>query len=157
MGKVLRIILGCLLVLSLSSCGEEEDVNVLPVEPVNLKISLLVDNELRTPGNFKEYIKGTYPALAGEYLGYGGLLVVRTIYDEEIPFYAFDLSCPHEKVATVRVKPSNQKGTVATCEKCGRVYNLLENGRISSESSNLHLQRYRVVPTSSPDVFYIAR
>ncbi|WP_108821774.1 hypothetical protein [Dysgonomonas sp. Marseille-P4361] len=140
------------------SCGNEEEVNVLPEVPVNLKINLLVDDELRTPGNYKEYIKGVHKPLAGEYLGYGGILVLRSIHTgEEIPFRAFDLSCPYEKSPTIRVKASREKGVTATCQECGRIYNLLEDGRITSESSKLHLQRYNVKPSSDPNIFRITR
>lgn len=150
----LKILTISLLLFIPFSCGNEEDANVLPVVPVNFKINLQVDHELRTPGNYKEYIKSN---LDKEYLGYGGLLVLRSIYDEEIPFRAFDLSCPYEKSPTIRVKASREKGVIATCQECGRIYNLLEDGKITSESSKLHLQRYNVKPSSDPNIFYITR
>lgn len=157
MRTIIKIILLSLLIPILWACGEEEEVNVLPSEPVYFEFNLRIDNVLLTSGNYKEYVKGSYPTLVGQYLGYGGLLVVRSLIDEEIPFKAYDLSCPYEKMANVRVKASSDKGIVATCEKCGRVYDLLNDGRISSESSTLHLQRYRVNLTSDPNVFRVTR
>lgn len=152
-----KIILFYLFIPLLWGCGEEEENIVLPVEPVYFEFNLQIDNVLRTPGDYKEYIKGSYPILVGQHLGYGGLLVVRSVFDEEIPFKAYDLSCPFEKRPDVRVKASNNKGITATCEKCGRVYNLLNDGRISSESSKLHLQRYRVNMKSDPNIFQVTR
>lgn len=140
-----------------SSCGKEEIRNVIPVEPVNFKINLNnADAILRTPGNHKEYIKGSYPLLVGESLGYSGLLVINSFYATNTPdLLAYDLSCPSEAARDVRVKALTDGK--AKCSKCGRVYNLMENGRVVSESTNLHLQRYSVIPTSNPDVFYITR
>lgn len=150
------LIVSCVSFLFLG-CGKEEEKDVIPVYPVNFKINLNgVDAILKTPGNYKEYVKGSYPVLAGEALGFGGLIVVNSIYATNVPdLFAFDLSCPHESVANVRVKGSGD-GT-ATCEKCGRTYDLMANGRVKGESSGLHLQRYRVISTSETDVFYIIR
>lgn len=157
MRTVIKIFLLSIIIPLFCTCGEEEEENMLPAEPVYFEFNLRIDNVLLTPGNYKEYIKGSYPTSWGQYLGYGGLLVVRSIFEEEIPFKVYDLSCPYEKVSTTRVKASNNKGIVATCEKCGRVYDLLNDGRISSESSKLHLQRYRVNLTSDPNIFRITR
>lgn len=157
MKTIIRIILLSLFVSLLWACGEEEDENMLPAEAVYFEFNLQIDNVLRTPGNYKEYVKGSYPTSWGQYLGHGGLLVVRGLFDEEISFKAYDLSCPHEKNPNIRVKASNDKGIVATCEKCGRVYDLLNDGRVSSESSSLHLQRYRVNLTSDPNIFRVTR
>ena len=138
-------------------CGKEEENDVIPVYPVNFKINLKgVDAVLKTQGSHRDYVKGTYPVLAGESLGYGGLIVVNSIYATNVPdLFAFDLSCPNEKAANIRVKGSDN-GT-AKCEKCGKVYDLMANGRVKDESSGLHLQRYRVVNTSETDVYYITR
>lgn len=146
-----------LLVVLCSACGKEEDKNVIPAEPVNFKVNLnSADAVLRTPGSYKEYIKGSYPILAGESLGYGGLLIINSFYATNTPdLLAYDLGCPNELAREIRVKADNNGK--AKCPKCGRIYNLMENGRVVSESSNLHLQRYVVVPTSNPDVFYITR
>jgi len=146
-----------LFIFSFCGCGEEEEKNVIPVYPVNFKINLnSTDAVLRSPASFKEYVKGSYPVLETQSLGYGGLIVVNSIYATNIPdLFAFDLSCPYEGAAHVRVKGLSD-GT-AKCEKCGRVYDLMANGRIKGESSGLHLQRYAVRGTSNPDVFDITR
>ncbi len=155
--KILKHILLTGLIVSLfCGCGKDEEENVIPVYPVNFKINLVVDDVLRTPGSYKEYVKGSYPILAGESLGYAGLIVVNSIYATNTPdLFAFDLSCPYESVAHIRVKGSTD--FEAKCEKCGRVYDLMSNGRIKGESSGLHLQRYRVISTSEADIFRVTR
>jgi hypothetical protein len=157
MGKIRNILIIGLLMLVVSSCGKEEERNVIPVEQVNFKLNLnTVDAVLRTPGNSKEYINGKHPVLAGEYLGYGGLLIVNSFHGTDRPeLLAYDLSCPYEALRPVLVKASDDGN--AKCSKCGRIYNLMEKGRVISESSDLHLQRYSVSPTSNPDVFYVTR
>lgn len=139
------------------SCGKEEEQNVLPVYPVNFKINLnSADAILRSPGSYKEYIKGSYPILATQSLGCGGLIIVNSIYATNVPdLFAFDLSCPNEGLPNIRVKGTNE-GTVK-CEKCGKIYDLMANGRVKGESSGLHLQRYKVRATANTDIFDITR
>ena len=158
--KTLKYILIVNLILfSFFSCGKEEEQNVIPVSPVNFKINLnSTDAVLRSPGSYKEYVKGSYPALATQSLGYGGLIIVNSYLDlgtNGLNLFAFDLSCPNEGLPTIRVKGADD-GT-ARCEKCGRVYDLMANGRLKDGSSELHLQRYRVRVTASPDIFDITR
>lgn len=157
MKKIKDILIIGLLMFVVSSCGKEEERNVIPMEQVNFKLNLAyADQILRTPGNSKEYINGKYPILVGEYLGYGGLLIVNSFYATDRPeLLAYDLSCPYEALRSVLVKASDDGN--AKCSKCGRIYNLMEKGRVISESSDLHLQRYSVSPTSNPDVFYVTR
>ncbi len=67
-------IIGIVSILFLG-CGKEEENDVLPVYLVNFKINLKgVDAVLKTPGTYREYVKGSYPVLSGESLGYGGWL-----------------------------------------------------------------------------------
>lgn len=157
MRQVKNILIIGVLVFFASACGKEEERNVIPVEQVNFKLNLnSVDAILRTPGNSKEYVNGKYPVLAGEYLGYGGLLIVNSFYATDRPeLLAYDLSCPYEALRSVLVKASDDGN--AKCSKCGRIYNLMEKGRVISESSALHLQRYSVSSTSNPNVFYVTR
>ncbi|MDR1881377.1 MAG: hypothetical protein LBR26_01160 [Prevotella sp.] len=156
MGKVKDILI-CTLALVVFSCGKEEIRNVIPVEQVNFKLNLnSADAILRTPGNSKEYVNGKYPVLSGEYLGYGGLLVINSFYATDRPdLLVYDLSCPYEASRSILVKASTDGN--AKCSQCGRIYNLMERGRVISGSSGLHLQRYSVRPTSNPDIFYITR
>ncbi|MFV0420283.1 MAG: hypothetical protein ACK5KT_16345 [Dysgonomonas sp.] len=154
MNTLRYILIVILALLSFFSCGKEEELNVIPVYPVNFKINLnSTDAILRSPGSYKEYLK---PVLATQSVGYGGLIIVNSIYATNVPdLFAFDLSCPNEGLANIRVKGAND-GT-ATCEKCGRVYDLMANGRLKGGSSELHLQRYRVRTTASSDIFDITR
>lgn len=157
--KALKYILILNLILCFSSCEKDEEQNVLPVYPVNFKINLnSTDAILRSPGNYKEYVKGSYPILAIQSLGYGGLIIVNSYLDlgtNGLNLFAFDLSCPNEGLPDIRVKGAND-GT-AKCEKCGKVYDLMLNGKVKGESSDLHLQRYRVISTANPNIFDITR
>ncbi|WP_029904244.1 hypothetical protein [Prevotella sp. 10(H)] len=156
MEKIKYIVITVFLLFIFSSCGKEEEKNVIPAERVNFRINLKIDNELRAPGGYKEYVRGKHPLLEGEALGFGGLLVINSFYATNTPdLLAYDLSCPSEALRTVLVSATSDGK--AKCSKCGRIYNLMENGRVVSESSDLHLQRYIVAPTSNPDIFYITR
>lgn len=155
--KAFKYILFILVPFFFFSCGKEEEQNVIPAYPVNFKINLnSMDAVLRSPGSYKEYVKGNYPILATQSLGYGGLIIVNSIYATNVPdLFAFDLSCPNEGLPNIRIKGAGD-GT-AKCEKCGKVYDLMANGRVKGESSGLHLQRYRVRATATPDIFDITR
>ncbi len=153
MRKSIYIVAISLLAFLLFACAKEEQRNVIPIEPVNFQINFVLDTELRGAGGFKTF---TSPRLGAEHIGYGGLLVINSFYATNAPdLLAYDLSCPSEARRDVLVKPASD-GT-AKCSKCGRVYDLMANGKVKSESSNLHMQRYNVVSTSNRDVFYVTR
>jgi nitrite reductase/ring-hydroxylating ferredoxin subunit len=66
---------------------------------------------------YKLFTKRT---LAGEYIGFGGVIVYHALDDN---FYAFDLACPVEANRSIRVE-MNEDNIHATCPKCGSVFDL---------------------------------
>lgn len=141
----------------LSSCGKEEDENIIPGYP-SFKVDLNnLDKELRTAGAIKTFTK---PRLDRESIGFSGLIVVSGwAQDDGVPvLYAFDLCCPNEKRRDVMVTPSEKDGT-ATCKTCGKTYELHFGGyeKGTSSKSRFKLQPYRVRNESNNTVFYITR
>lgn len=144
--------------LTLLSCGQEEEKYMIPIEPVNFQINTnYQDKELVTPGNTKIF---TAARLSGEYVGYSGLLVVcgLTPIDGGTSFqlHAYDLCCPNERIRDVKLTVQDGK---AKCPKCGSVYDILSGiGSVESGPSKNGLQRYRVTPDlSKVGIFRITR
>lgn len=154
--KALYKILVLVVCLSLAvACGKEEPDYVIPASLVNFKVDVNnADNSLKTPGNIKSF---TAARLAGEYVGYSGLLVFSSLVQEKgVGLYAFDLCCPYEKDKNVTVQPSIEDGT-ATCSKCKSVFDLRTGiGNKISGPSTTGLQQYKVSKESST-VFRIYR
>lgn len=149
-----------------SSCGEEEANYVIPSTPVNFSIDInKADNHLNGGGNVAVYIdpreanvSDEYKqsvnavslarlfsrAMAGEYLGYSGLLVVNL----GTSFKAYDLCCSYEQQKAVRVIPTNDSFK-AKCPKCGSIFDLYADGRAISGNATTKgkkLQTYTLRP-----------
>jgi hypothetical protein len=108
-GSLLMAILYCL-----SGC--DNTVSSIPDRDVYLKRSI-INYSLGTIGN---YLYITSPVLAEDRTGFGGLLVIHTLSDE---YCAFDLACPHEANADVRIGvPSSM--CICKCDSCGEEYDL---------------------------------
>lgn len=125
-------------------------ISSIPDYPVYLELNLVTTYPIfRNSSN--KYITFLKPVTAIERIGYGGILVY-TGFDGT--YYAFDMSCPYEHQATVRVYP-NDIGQVV-CEKCGSVYDIGYGiGNPSSGKAKEVLKRYKA--TYSGDVLYITR
>lgn len=94
------------------------------------------------------------------HVGLGGLLVVRSPllrdgYTNLLDLYAYDLACPHEANANIRVTPD--KNGKAKCEKCGSVFNIIGSGNVESGPSKNRLVSYPVYyrPNEQGLVFHI--
>lgn len=86
------------------------------------------------------YYTVTEPTKYGQYIGFGGLLIVHGFDDR---FYAYDLCCPVECVRTTRITPS-MAGT-ATCAECGTEYDIgFGSGMPTHGGDALPLRRYTV-------------
>ena len=156
MKKIKDILIIGLLMFVISSCGKEEERDIISGYP-NFRIDLNnLDADLRTSGNIKTFTK---PRLMNESVGYSGLIVVSNIIQENgvVSLSAFDLCCPNEKIREIIVVPSTSDGT-AICPKCNSVFDLCSGiGNVKSGSSKTGLQRYRVRSESNNTVFYVTR
>lgn len=156
MKKIKDILIIGLLMFVISSCGKEEERDIISGYP-NFRIDLNnLDADLRTSGNIKTFTK---PRLMNESVGYSGLIVVSNIIQENgvVSLSAFDLCCPNEKIREITVVPSTSDGT-AICPKCNSVFDLYSGiGNVKSGPSKTGLQRYRVRSESNNTVFYVTR
>lgn len=172
MKKLSYILLLTIFTVMFFSCGKEEPKYTIPASPVNFTINTsYLDNNLNNIGNFNAYLKIKDKAnyeklvadvkgiqvLSGEragkssYIGYSGLLVVNTGSTlTPTPYAVFDLCCPYEGMAEIRVVPTND-GT-AKCPQCNSVYDIIfgtgipESGPAVEKKTTL--QSYYIAPVS---------
>lgn len=126
----------------LISC-ENKYQSSIPDVPVEISLNMLSYNP-----TFGSVLNDTiifvrpraYPPFA---IGYGGVLIIVG-YDENLStrYFSYDLSCPYESDANIRVYP-NEEG-YAVCPKCGSQYYLTDGwGRVSKGPSKYPLKRYQ--------------
>ncbi len=111
--------------------------NPVPSLPVMVEFSInQVQSDLTVPGGAFVITK---PLKYGQYIGYGGVLVYRTVDDK---FVAFDLSCPNEAEMDIRVELN---GLDAVCPKCKSEFDLIfGSGNPKNGVSQYPLRPYRV-------------
>lgn len=166
MKRILYVLISWTLMFFIS-CGKEESDYVIPRYPVNFSINLNTsDNHLTGAGNMIFYVdpretniseeyrqainsfsstRLVFRAMAGEYLGYSGLVVVNTGNS----FIPYDLCCSYEEQKNIRVIPTKETFHVK-CPKCGSVFDLYSGGRAISGSATTkgkRLQHYNIYPT----------
>ena len=135
--------------LFLISC-DDTYISSIPDYPVYLELNLVTTYPIFR-NSYNKHMTFLTPITAVERTGYGGILVY-TGFDGA--YYAFDMSCPYEHQATVRVYP-NELGQ-AVCEKCGSVYDIGYGvGNPSSGKSKEVLKKYKTI--YSNDVLYVTR
>ncbi len=140
------VLIGCT-VLSIAtgvSCSSSTEPGT-PVAPVYLDRSLHESElqELASPGGMVRLVE---PRSSGERLGYGGLLLVRSLVEEQ--FYAYDLACPHEAPQRSRLEVRELE---ALCLSCESRYEVVHgSGAPISGVSRSPLRRYRAqyIPAS---------
>lgn len=123
----------------LSGCNDNF-ISSIPNYPVNLNLNLTSTYPTfkNNPGQF--LILKT-PPTAGERVGFGGILIY-TSFDQDEPYYAFDLACPNEAEQNIKVVP-NDLGQVV-CEKCGTVYDIFTGtGLSANDPSKERLKKYK--------------
>ncbi len=130
-----------LLLLSCAlSCSETEH-DYFPSYPVYLELDLTFeDKDLNGVMAYKEYIYGSTSGLgATERTGLGGVLVYHSVDG----YHAYDLACPNEAQARVRVK-MDEDAIYAVCPKCGSKYNVFEGyGSLVEGPADQGLKRYQ--------------
>lgn len=122
------------LAISLGSC-EKVDNHRLPPANVNILFNTIGDWQIygvSGAGQTRNFIKqesqpAGYPYKAGEYTGFGGVMLVC---DPNGEYYAFDLACPVEKNANIRVAYDTESSIagIVKCPKCGSTYNIFAGG-----------------------------
>ena len=137
-----------LIFLFIVSCVEEENPYILPYTRVYFQIDVNgIDSDL-THFSHKTFTK---PRTAGEFVGYGGLLLFRSA---EGAVFAYDLACPNEKDRSIHVIPGNTGK--AECPVCKSVYVTMYGlGSVESGPSGNSLQKYRVEKKSGNGVFVV--
>lgn len=146
-----------LFVVTLFSCDNDDNNNIYGY-PVDFRVNIQsFDNDLAGALSTKTF---TAPRTNGPYIGYGGLLVIRSAYPRVgtnvLDLYAFDLACPFEKRRDIRVV-ANADGK-AKCEHCGSLFNLLDaKNNIVSGPAKDPLISYPVYykPNEQGQVFHI--
>lgn len=148
----------CIVVaMGVTSCTEISD-NQLPISQVKINLSTAgywQTYGVTSPGAYRMFVKSeripaNYPYNANVYTGFGGVLLVSDIYSGEP--VAYDLSCPVERRANIRVTIENESYD-AVCASCGSHYNVMGGwgAPISGKAliEKVGLTRYNVVKTGS--------
>lgn len=136
---MIRRILPLLLLFFALSCDKTEQ-NYFPPYPVSLELDLsFEDKDLVGVMAYKTYILGQTSGLSAvERTGLGGILV----YHDAFGYKAYDLACPHEMNATVRVT-MDEDAINAVCPKCGSVFNIFEaSGAVVKGPATQGLKQY---------------
>ena len=139
------------------SCTKINDEQI-PSYPVNLNLSTAgywQTYGVTSPGMYRvfnavEHIPSNYPYVATSRTGFGGVLLVSDIYSGE-PM-AYDMSCPVERRADVRIR-IEEPSYEAVCDKCGSRYDVMSGwgAPLSGKAfvQKVGLSRYSVVKTGS--------
>ncbi len=162
MKTTLTFIIGVVLsMIACVSCTKISD-DIIPSYPVYINLSNPGYWQVygpSAPGDYRMFIySGTervpsnypYGSNAASRTGFGGVLLVSDIYTGEPR--AYDLSCPVERRADVRVSV-DESTYEAVCHKCGSHYDVMSamgaplSGKAVTEK--VALSRYSVVKTAS--------
>lgn len=138
----LSILLICVVQLG---CENEEYESIYGLL-VDFRVNIAsFDNDLTAALSTKTF---TSPRAGSPYIGFGGLLVIRSPYPRAgntnlLDLYAYDLACPNEKRRDVKVEADNNGKAI--CKQCGSVFNIMESkGNVESGPAKENLVRYPV-------------
>lgn len=121
---------------------------VSPIPPMVVSLNLNLTAQYPTFRNSSgEYLIFNKPVLAADRIGYGGVLVCSGVLKDDFGntlYYAYDLACPHEAEADIRVAPLTDRLGEVKCAGCGTVYNVGYGfGEPVSGPSKHPLKRYK--------------
>jgi len=123
------------------SC-EKEYYTTIPYVPVNIDLKLETqDYELIANLGYKTF---TQPRFALEKLGFGGVLVINGIGENQVNLFAYDLACPVEALRNIRIVPDKSPVT-ATCPKCGAVFTIATGTGAPQSGTKYYLKSYKVI------------
>lgn len=143
------------LLAAMTSCESVDNERIPPVA-VRIDLSNIgLWNTYGVPGalDYREFIRNTnppvpanFPYTALTYTGFGGVLLVGDINGNPV---AYDLSCPVERKADIRVRVDRSANN-AYCPVCGSRYDIFNNlgHPLSGPASTDHygLQLYHTTP-----------
>lgn len=128
--------------LSLVACSGDAVRPTVPSWPVWLELSLDVRRELLIPGGMVRILR---PSLSSDRLGYGGVLVVRSLVEEA--FFAYDLACPIEVSTETQLELHDLE---VRCPECGSRFDVLSGAGVPTFGPARHpLRRYSTLYLSS--------
>jgi hypothetical protein len=138
----MKRILFLILFVGIAFSCDKQYYTSIPNVPVNLDLNLNgLDSKLNAKLAYEIFTK---PRVALEQLGYGGILVINGVGENQVDLYAFDLTCPVEAQPSVRIIPDST-GVTAHCPKCGTVFNIADGtGAPKSGGTKYFLKSYRV-------------
>lgn len=116
-----RFFTTCFILILFFACTDDYD-NPIPSYPVYIEVDFQTprDKDLKGTPSFCVYTPKNKKAR--ESIGFGGVLVVNTIYNE---YKAFDLSCPNETNRNVIVEVQDDLNAV--CPTCGSKFEVILN------------------------------
>lgn len=140
----IKLLISTLALLSLSCEGPY--ISPIPNYPVSMSLDLVAKYPT-FKNSVNQYLLFTKPELAVDRIGFGGVMVCTGVmmddYGNSI-YYAYDLACPNEAVANIRVAPLTDKLGEVKCPECGTVYNAGYGfGEPLSGPSKHPLKRYK--------------
>ena len=137
----MKRLFGLLILLLALSCTKTEH-SLFPNYPVYLELDLAYeDKDLKSPMAYKIFIYGQTSGLSAvERTGLGGVMV----YNGYDGYCAFDLACPYETKASIRVNVE-ENHIKAVCPNCGSEFGIYENGgAVLKGPANQGMKRYNV-------------
>lgn len=126
-----------IMLMAMSACRSGSQPTT-PIAPVSIEVNLnaYAYRALLSPGGM---VRITQPQTRNEFLGYGGLLLVRSL--TETTFYAYDLSCPVENSHDTRIELIDLS---VRCPSCGSQFDVLYgSGAPTSGVARVPLRQYR--------------
>ncbi len=126
----------------LSACSSGED-NPIPAMPVHIDLTdagVWNVYGVAAPGDFRYFVKSLreptgFPFTDQTFTGYGGVLVINGMD----PFsgtldtpLAYDMSCPVEHEADIRVRVDAAGTLEAVCPACGSKYDIFSGGGVAT-------------------------
>lgn len=155
--KIIKYIVAAIFVFSLFQSCENEKTSPIPNVSVDLRLNLTaIYSKFRNSVNdtliFDPYdnVYNEQPGYGVYAIGYSGIMVYT---DLEGKYQAFDLCCPYEVDARVRVFP-NESGE-AICRKCGSKFILYYGGAVSQGPSKYPLKKYSTQLTNTAGGEYL--
>lgn len=148
----------------LQSCHTLDDERI-PAVPVRVAFTSLSEWEFYGVSGamqhkqfiLDQHIPSNFPYTALSRTGFGGILLVSDIHGVPV---AYDLACPVERKATIRVNVDSENN-VAECPECHSTYDIYSNlgHPLSGEASRkgYGLTRYYVGPGLQGEYMVISR